>query len=41
MAYTLRLPAGKNRKIIDRLYNIKRFTTKTPKKVTEKLAGRL
>ena len=35
----MRLPAGNNRKIIDRLHNIKRFTKKTPRKVKEKLAG--
>ena len=39
--YTLRLPAEKNRKILERLQNIKRFTTKTPGKVMEKLAGSL
>ena len=31
----------KNRKILERLQNIKRFTTKTPSKVMEKLAGSL
>ena len=39
--YTLRLPEEKNRKILDRIQNIKRFTTKTPRKVMEKLADSL
>ena len=33
--------SGKNRKILDRLQNIKRFTTKTPRKVINKLTGSL
>ena len=37
----MRLPAEKNLKIIKWLQNIKRFTTKTPRKVMEKLAGSL
>ena len=31
----------KNRKILDQLQNTKMFTTKTPRKVMEKLAGSL
>ena len=33
--------SGKNLKILDRIQNIKMFTTKTPRKVMEKLAGSL
>ena len=36
--YTLRLSA-KKKKIFERLHNIKKVTTKTPRKVMEKHAG--
>ena len=32
---------GKNRNILERLQNIKRFTTEKPRKVMEKLTGSL
>ena len=39
--YILRLPADKINKILGRIQNIKKFTTKKPRKVMEKLAGSL
>ena len=39
--HTAPIRGKKHRKILKQLQNIRRFTTKTPRKVTEKLAGSL